>query len=83
MPHRDLQDFEEGKLLGTGSYSTVRCVMIALLVTFLVGQTAIHFILHRLTRRRLCTREGKEYAMKIMEKKVTCCMCNLVCAAAS
>ncbi len=35
-------DFQEGRLLGTGSYSTVR----------------------------LCTREGKEYAMKIMEKKL-------------
>lgn len=35
-------DFLEGRVLGTGSYSTVK----------------------------LCTREGKEYAMKIMEKKL-------------
>jgi 3-phosphoinositide dependent protein kinase-1 len=35
-------DFVEGKLLGTGSYSTVR----------------------------LCTRDGKEYAMKVMEKRL-------------
>jgi 3-phosphoinositide dependent protein kinase-1 len=35
-------DFQEGRVLGTGSYSTVR----------------------------LCTRDGKEYAMKIMEKKL-------------
>jgi serine/threonine protein kinase len=37
-----LSDFVEGKLLGTGSYSTVR----------------------------LCTRDGKPYAMKVMEKRL-------------
>jgi tRNA A-37 threonylcarbamoyl transferase component Bud32 len=37
-----LSDFVEGKLLGTGSYSTVR----------------------------LCSRDGKQYAMKVMEKRL-------------